>query len=198
MSQPDLERAKRYALKRLKRELPPSVIYHAVAHTRDDVLPAAERLGAMEGVDAEALLLLRTAALYHDIGLVEQRANHEAIGARIAAEVLPRFGYQPEHVQVISAMIMATELPQSPRTLLEKILADADLDVLGRADFLSQNQALRAELVALGTPLTDEDWYSSQLKFLQNHRYFTAAARTLRAEGKQKNIAAMRKLLWNS
>jgi uncharacterized protein len=193
-SQPDFERARRYALKRLESELPSNLLYHSVAHTRDDVLPAAERLAAMEGVEGEDLLLLRTAVLFHDIGFVEQGTNHEGIGARVAAQVLPSFGYQPEQIEVIKAIIMATELPQSPHTLLEKIMADADLDVLGRKDFLSKNQALRAELNHSGTQPSDEEWFSSQLEFLHEHRYFTAAARTLRSKGKQKNIERFGKL----
>lgn len=195
MDQPDFERAKQYVLERLERELPPTMFYHSVAHTRDDVAAAAERLAALEGVDGEALLLLRTAAFYHDLGHVEQYTNHEAIGARIAAEILPHFGYSAAHIQVVSSIIMATKLPQSPRTLLEEIMADADLDILGRDDFFARNQDLRAERAALGAPTTDEEWYSSQLEFIQTHRYFTAAARTLRDAKKQQNIEEMIKLL---
>jgi hypothetical protein len=40
--------------------------------------------------------------------------------------------------------------------LLEEILADADLDVLGRDDFFSRGQALRAEREALGKMVSDE------------------------------------------
>jgi len=195
MNQPDFERARQYALERLERELPPMLLYHSLAHTRDDVVPAAERLAALEGVDGEALLLLRTAAFYHDLGHVEQYTNHEAIATRIAAQVLPHFGYSAPHIQVISGLIMATKLPQSPRTLLEEIMADADLDVLGRDDFFTRNQDLRAERAALGVPTTDEEWYSGQLEFIQSHRYFTAAARTLRDARKKQNIEEMIKLL---
>ena len=195
MTQPDFEQAQHYALDRLERELSPKLVYHSLRHTRDDVLPAAERLAPVEGVAGEELLLLRTAAVYHDIGFVKQRVDHEDVGARIAAEVLPRFGYNPAHIAAIGGMIMATKLPQSSRTLLEKILADADLDVLGRDDFLTRNQDLRAELAAYGTLATDEQWYTNQLKFLEGHRYFTAAARSLRDPQKQKNIAALRVLL---
>ena len=195
MDQPDFERARQYALERLERELPPTLFYHSLAHTRDDVVPAAERLAALEGVEGEALLLLRTAAFYHDLGHVEHYTNHEAIGVRIAAAVLPHFGYSTAHIQVVRGIIIATKLPQSPHTLLEEIMADADLDVLGRDDFLARNQDLRAERAALGMPTTDEEWYSSQLEFIQTHRYFTAAARNLRDAKKQQNIEEMVKLL---
>ncbi len=195
MDQPDFECARQYALGRLERELPPILFYHSLAHTRDDVVPAAERLAAMEGVDGEALLLLRTAAFYHDLGHVEQYTNHETIGIRIAAQVLPRFGYSAAHIQVICGIIMVTKLPQSPHTLLEEIMADADLDVLGRDDFFTRNEDLRAERAALGMLITDEEWYSGQLEFIQSHRYFTAAARTLREARKQQNIKELIKLL---
>ena len=75
MNQPDFERAKEYALKRLEKELPPDLLYHNLEHTRDIVVPAVERLAAMEGIEGEALLLLRTAAYYHDLGFVEHRLD---------------------------------------------------------------------------------------------------------------------------
>ena len=195
MAQLDFEAARHYALQRLERELPPTCVYHSLAHTRDEVVPAAERLASLEGVADEALLLLRTAAYYHDIGLVRQRANHEAAGVRIAAAALPGFGYSPAQIQAIGGMIMATRLPQRPRTALEALLADADLDVLGRADFMRRNQALRAETEAFGAAFGDAQWYDQQLRFMQAHRYWTSAARALRDVQKRANYAALLRLL---
>lgn len=195
MVQLDFEAARRYALERLERELPPGCVYHSLAHTRDEVVPAAERLASLEGVAGEPLLLLRTAAYYHDIGLVRQRANHEAAGVAIAVAALPRFGYSPAQIQAIGGMIMATQLPQRPHTPLEALLADADLDVLGRPDFLHRNQALRAEIETFGAAVGDAQWYEEQLRFLRAHRYWTAAARALRDDQKHVNYAALQRLL---
>jgi len=194
-TQPDFASARAYALARLERELSPMLCYHSVAHTCDDVAVAVERLAAQEGVDGEALLLLRTAAYFHDLGFVEQREQHEAIGARVAAEALPRFGYRPDQIALIEGMIMATRVPQTPRTPLERILADADLDVCGRDDFLALNRRLRAELAAAGSSASDREWYSEQLSFLRAHRYWTAAARAAHDEVKRANIAALEQLL---
>jgi uncharacterized protein len=179
----------------LERELSPLLCYHSVAHTRDDVVVAAERLAAQEGIQGEALLLLRTAAYFHDLGFVERREQHEQIGVRAAAEVLPRFGYRPDQIAQIEGMILATRLPQAPRTPLERILADADLDVCGRDDFLALNSCLRAELAAAGRTTSDREWYRSQISFLREHRYWTAAARAARDRGKRANIAALERLL---
>jgi uncharacterized protein len=195
MAQLDFEAARRYALQRLERDLPPACVYHSLAHTRDEVAPAAERLASLEGVAGEPLLLLRTAAYYHDIGLVRQRANHEAAGVEIAISALPHFDYNPGQIQAIGGMIMATRLPQSPRTALEALLADADLDVLGRNDFLRRNQALRAEIAAFGAAVDDVQWYQQQLRFIQAHRYWTAAARALRDAQKRANHAELLRLL---
>jgi uncharacterized protein len=194
-TQPDFASARAYALARLEHELSPVLCYHSVTHTRDDVVVAVERLAAQEGVAGEALLLLRTAAYFHDLGFVEQREQHEAIGARVAAEALPRFGYRPEQITLIEDMILATRLPQTPHTPLECILADADLDVCGRDDFLALNRCLRAELAAAGSVATDREWYSGQISFLRAHRYWTAAARAARDEVKRTNIVALERLL---
>jgi len=194
-AQPDLARARQYVVKRLSTELAPQYVYHSLHHTLDDVAPAAERLAALSGIEGEDLLLLMTAAYFHDIGFVVNRANHEVIGADIARTVLPGMGYQPAQIDAICGMIMATRLPQSPRTILEKILADADLDLLGRADFFERNAALRAELAAFGAAPNDYEWHLSQLQFARHHDYQTPAALALRQAGKEANIAALERLV---
>lgn len=187
----DFEGARRYALQRLEQELAPGLTYHCLEHTRDDVVPAVERLAALEGIDGEAEMLLLTAAYYHDLGMVSQRADHEAVGARICGQILPIHGYSEEQIQIVEGMIMATRLPQTPRTRLEEILADADLDVLGREDFAERNAHLYKELVSYGMRPDEESWLRSQLAFMRQHRYFTASARRLRDAGKRRNIAQL-------
>jgi uncharacterized protein len=186
--QSNFEHAKAYALQRLEHELPTALTYHSLAHTRDDVAPATLRLAAIAGVSGEQRMLLHTAAYYHDIGFVIQRADHEAAGARIAAETLPSFGYSPAQIEIIHGMIMATRLPQSPRNLIEQLMADADLDSLGRTDFLARNQALRSELAAYGAHWDDLGWCREQLYFLESHQYWTDAARQMRGEQKRRNV----------
>jgi uncharacterized protein len=191
MSRPDLTGALGYALARLERELPSWLVYHSLGHTRDEVVPAAEALAARAGVSGTSLLLLRTAAYYHDLGFVVQRHNHEAAGAQIARAILPRFDYGQGHIRAIVGMIMATRLPQRPSNPLEELLADADLDLLGCETFLARNADLRRELDSAGSPYSDEDWLTGQIRFIGGHRYWSAAARTLRDEGKERNQAAL-------
>lgn len=191
------EQAKHYAESRLEKELSPKLIYHGIEHTRSEVVSAVKTLAGMEGIMGESLYLLLTAAWFHDLGFVEQAVYHELIGARLAVQVLPSFGYTEEQVEKVRWAILATALPQAPKSLLEEVLADADLDVLGQDDFLDRNLDLRRELAFLGKEFTDDEWYGGQLKFLEEHTYFTAAARSLRDRQKSINIALLKNILGN-
>jgi uncharacterized protein len=195
MNSHNFEQARQYAEKRLAKELSPNLVYHGIAHTRDEVVPAVETLAGMEGVRGKSLNLLRTAAWFHDLGYVEKPIYHELISARIALEVLPSFGYRQDEVEFVRWAILATALPQSPRNRLEEILADADLDILGSDSFMQRNQDLRRELAYLGKGFTDEQWYFRQLKFLEGHEYFTPSARSLRDTQKERNLNELRKRL---
>lgn len=191
----NFEKAKQYALRRLENELSPGLYYHGLRHTTEDVVPAATKFAEGEGIQGNDLDLLLTSAWFHDLGFVEVRAGHEVVSARIASEVLPGFGYSEDQVKIIKGIIMATVVPQGPMSILEQILADADLDVLGRDDFMLRNNSLRRELAYFGQQFTDLEWFSGQLKFIEPHTYFTASARTLRSAGQAKNVAGLKKKL---
>jgi uncharacterized protein len=195
MTEINFEVIKEHVLSRLERGLSPKLYYHGIFHTRDDVLPAATRLARLAEIADEDLLLLRTAALYHDIGYLETYREHEAAGARIASEELPQLGYRPDQVQKIANMIMATRMPQSPTTELEMLICDADLDSLGREDFFVTSHSLRLELMAMGIQTTVREWYTRQLYFLQGHHYHTQIAHELRDEGKQSIIHELQDVL---
>lgn len=195
MTKPDYDAAKAYALHRLADELPPTAHYHSLQHTRDDVLPAAARLAAGEGVNNADRLCLLTAACFHDLGHIVQSQDHEELSAQIAVDVLPEFGYSPDQIALICRLIRATKIPQTPETLLEAIIVDADMDSLGRDDFLATSHALRDELAAGGQTIVLREWYERQIAFLQAHRYFTATARTLRDPGKKRNIHRLHDLI---
>jgi uncharacterized protein len=195
---------KRYVFERLQKELSADLFFHDLHHTKDDVLPAAERLAEKEGITGNELLLLRTAALYHDIGYVEQYDQHELISAKIASETLPGFGYSPEQIDRVRKIILATQMREvdgehvqlaDSDDKLQKIMCDADLDALGRDDCFMLGHNLRREWNSRGMSLGLREWYEFQLKFLENHTYFTEAARSLREPGKQKSIEELKTLL---
>jgi predicted metal-dependent HD superfamily phosphohydrolase len=192
MHPPDYDQAIAYAINRLRRELPPRLTYHDLWHTQFDVLPAVARMGAINGLPHDDIRLMEVAAAFHDIGFVQTCEGHEAVGVQIARDVLPGFGFGARPIERIAGMILATRLPQSPQTLLEEIVVDADLDVLGRDDFFDRNELLRREMALSGDALSWRQWQEEQLRFLQEHTYFTPVARAMRNEGKRRHIETIK------
>ncbi|MCO6499985.1 MAG: hypothetical protein J5I47_06355 [Vicingus serpentipes] len=181
-------KAEKYIVKRLKKELPDNLFYHDLRHTTD-VCAAVERLALMEGIEGDDIFLLKTAALYHDAGFVHQYSNNEDIGAQLAQEVLPRFGYTKEQIETIGKLIQATKVPQKPSNHLEEILCDADLDYLGGDEFYIIADKLKRELMDRNMVSTDKEWDELQIKFLKQHTYFTKTAIALRRENKNARLA---------
>jgi uncharacterized protein len=192
MTEPRYDAALHHALGRLRKELPPGLLYHSYDHTAEDVLPAAERLASLSGVGGEDLQLLRVAAAFHDLGYVNAYWQHELASLRITAQTLPGYGFEPAQIDIILGIIVATRLPQSPRTLLEQIMADADLDSLGRDDYFELSERLREELELQGQGRPLPQWRDAQIAFLGGHHYFTDAARRLRDANLQENLRHLR------
>jgi len=195
VKRPDFEKARDYALNRLKNELSPSLTYHSLGHTQDEVVPAADRLAIMEKVNDEDHLLLLTGAYYHDLGFIRQRKGHELISVQLAEESLPQCGYSDADIAVVRGIILTTRLPQSPTRLLEKIMADADMDDLGHENFWDRSNDLRQELVNFGVKYTDEEWYGNQLQLMESHEYYTESERVLRNSTKKQHILALKQIL---
>ena len=181
------EEAKKFILNKLKKELPKHLSYHSVEHIKD-VYSACKLLAKREGVDGDDLLLLLTAALFHDSGFLRDQKEHEKNSCNIATEYLPQYGYTPEQVKIVCGMIMATKIPQKPHSLLEQILCDADLDYLGREDFFDIGNKLFAELSMYDIISTEDEWNQLQVIFLEKHHYFTKTAIELRKAKKDEHL----------
>ena len=198
LAQPDYAAAITYALCRLRTELSPLLTYHNLAHTRDDVLPAVTRLCRLSHLAEADMHLLEVGAAFHDIGQIKTSLGHEQVGIEIMSAVLPGLGFSSADITRLTGMIEATEMPQNPRNNEQALLADADLDSLGRDDFFSSSKALWHERAACGMDIPWQTWLQIQLQFLQTHRYFTPVAQTLRNAGKQKNIELLQRLIGES
>lgn len=181
-------------------DLPAHLYYHNPSHTLQDVLPASIKLAEMESISSDDLFLLKVAILFHDTGFTEQYPNNEEIGARIARETLNHFDFSATQISRIEKMILATRvktqgskfLQMAGDDILEKIICDADLDNLGRDDFFEKSRQLREEMLHFGRAMNDKDWNEYQFLILESHTYLTDAARKLRKDGQQKNLARLK------
>jgi len=181
-------------LDKLERELPDFLFYHNVKHTVD-VVTEVELIGWAEGCNDEEILLLKTAALFHDAGHTVSYDDHEYQGTLLAREMLPGYGYTEDQINRICSIVMSTKLPPKPTDLLEQIICDSDLDYLGRSDFIPVSNTLFEELKAQDKITNLNDWNRMQVKFISVHQYFTATARSLREVNKKLQIERIQSLI---
>lgn len=191
----DYRAAKHFILTKLRNELSDRLKYHGLHHTLD-VLKMAKELCVSEGVGERDKVLVKTAALFHDAGFIKNKhAGHEAEGCVLVREVLPEYGYSPEDIERICGMIMATKIPQSPNTLLEEILCDADLDYLGREDFFTIGETLFEELQDYQLIQGEQAWNRLQVSFLNAHRFYTHTNKTIREPVKRRYLEDLQDLV---
>jgi predicted metal-dependent HD superfamily phosphohydrolase len=171
---------------RLSHELHPGLIYHNTAHTMD-VLEQSIHIAEAEGLPEKELLLLKTAAVYHDSGFLFRYKQHEEKSCEIAKADLQDF-FDEQDLNKICGMIMATKIPQSPHNLAGQIICDADLDYLGRSDFEPISNNLRKEFIQFGIIKEDSDWDQIQIGFFESHNYFTATSRARRNPVKLEHL----------
>ena len=177
---------------RLENGLNKDIKYHDLKHTID-VVNQVEIIAKGEGVTEEEMLLLKTAALFHDFGFVLGYSDHEESSVKLAKEMLPNYGYSKEQIQTICELIYATKFPPKPENKLQKIICDADLDYLGRPDFLPVSIRLYEELFKFKQVKNLKEWNKIQVGFLENHQYFTETARKMREVNKNKQLEAIKK-----
>jgi len=190
----DFEGAKKYTLNRLISDLSGKLHYHSVDHTLD-VLDAVTRLADMENVNGHDQVLLKTGALFHDLGFIETYDGHEEASIRMAYKILPDYDYSLDDIKVVEGLIRSTEIPQNPKTHLEQIMADADLDYVGRDDLFVIGQRLQYEWQLQGIVSSLREWHEKQLQFLKTHKFFTKSAIKLREKRKQENIKELEILM---
>ncbi|MHB1179411.1 MAG: HD domain-containing protein [Daejeonella sp.] len=181
------QKATEFILNKLALELPGYLHYHSAGHTYD-VYAAAKLLAESEQIDPYQSEWILTAACYHDAGYLTHTLGHEEESCRIAKEVLAGFDYNPAGIDSICGMIMATRIPQNPQNHFEQILADADLDYLGRDDFFAISHKLYLELLHLGRVSDATEWDRMQIEFMESHHYFTKTAINLRGNKKRSNL----------
>jgi class 3 adenylate cyclase len=185
-------------LEKLEIELPEYLYYHNYKHTID-VVNQAELIGYGERVSDEEILLLKTAGLFHDAGHTISYQNHEYYGCQMAKEMLPKYNYTEDQIDKICEIIMATEMPPKPQSLLQRIICDSDLDYLGRVDFIPVSNTLYDELKAQNKMGSLNDWNKIQVKFLTSHQYYTETANKLREVNKEKQIERIKNTIeWES
>ena len=180
-------KAEQLILQKLRDKLSEDLHYHSYYHTLD-VLNAAMQIAEAEKISAEELPLLRVAIAYHDAGFLEVYKGHEGKSCAYARKDLPALGFTKEQIDIICDIIVATQIPQAPANQLQRIIADADLDYLGREEYFHIAHKLFTELEAYQLIGKESEWHSLQKTFMESHEYFTDYSKLNRNPQKKINL----------
>lgn len=178
----------------LSKEIDAQYMYHNVNHTLD-VIESVVHIAEYERLSPHEVMLLKTAALLHDIGFLEQYDDNEELSAQMAGSILLKYNYSSNDIEIIQHMIRMTLFPSNPPDLLSQILCDADLDYLGRDDYWNKSMLLFREWNLFKKPYSLKEWYECQRDFLTRHRYFSSYSKIFREPKKQQILKEISEML---
>ena len=151
--------------------------YHNLTHTAEVAKVAAEIADA-SGIDEEEKEAVLIAAWFHDIGHIDICEGHEDVGIEMATKFLKENIYPAEWIDKVVSLINATRMPRNPKNILEQIICDADLHHLGTNNYDLKAELFRNEIEALqGCKIPEVEWLRNNLKFLEQHKFFTDYAK---------------------
>jgi len=173
--------------------------YHSLEHTRE-VVEAADQIANLSGFsesDHEAILL---AAWWHDTGMLmcgDNPVGHEESSTQTAKEFFEKHNYPTDRMELVKKLIMATDMRYTPQTDLEKAMRDADMNGLGKPEYMERLKSLRKEWDAQGRLHTKDrvQWLEENISFFNQHSYLTPAAERLFGKQKEENLKFIEKRL---
>lgn len=188
--------AEQYVVSLFSQKIGKDLPYHSFAHTRDVVLHA-ELIAGNHELNEEDHAALILAAWFHDTGFASGLDKvHEEESQRIAADFLKQHKADQPLIDKVNGCIIATRMPQSPTSLIERILCDADLFHLGTKAFIEKNKLLRQEINNFqDKKIGKKEWRHKNLEFLERHRYFTAYGKDVLEPVKRRNLKELEQKL---
>src|SRR5690606_381055 len=181
-----------YCLKFLENSRCKTLPFHSVNHTME-VYSYVKTIAQYEEIFGSNLEPILIAALFHDTGMAETYLDHEEQSVIYATDYLKSKNYPASKIKIVSNCIMATKLPQKPKSKAEKVICDADMYHLGIESYIFRNERLRAEWKTFfNKEYSDEEWYSINMEFLKNHRYHTWFGKTVLTNRRELNYKMLK------
>ncbi|NND31812.1 MAG: HD domain-containing protein [Saprospiraceae bacterium] len=198
----DLLKKAQLTASEIMKELPETMSYHDLNHSRM-VVESAKEIGTMEGLNDHDLAMVEIAAWFHDTGFQSKYEGHEEESCKIARSFLVKENIPEEDIERVVEAIRATARDVIPITTLQKVLKDADLYHLASPSYYAIAQSLRNEWSSdQNDEYTDVEWMENSLEFLNRTQFWTTyghqvlqpAADRLKKEIK-KNLKKTRKVI---
>lgn len=175
----------RYWLEQLENQLPKEFCYHRSEHTLM-VIDSVVKMANYYGFSQRAKHLLQVSALFHDMGYLEDYANHEVRGAKMLREVKKDLDFSDGEIDFIAELILKTDISKRPKNLMQSILRDADVSYLGRQDAPLWGNLLMREYINLGKVKSEFEFAELEKKFLKKHRFNTLYGQITFGPGKRQ------------
>lgn len=183
-----VEAVSSYVILFLSENLSNELVFHNINHTYK-VVAAAREIGPQCYLSDNEMLALEVAAWFHDCGYANTYLGHENESKKIAKDFLENYGCENDFISSVLNCIESTKYPPKPFSLIEKVLCDADLYHLTRANYPKYEKALRREFeIFLKLIYTDEEWLKKNCWFLSEHTYYTDFGQEVLSKFKETNI----------
>lgn len=193
MTSPLLVDAEKYVIDLFESGLTPDHRYHSLNHSLF-AKEAAVILGKKYHLKKKELEALALAALFHDTGFTQTFDGHEDVSIEIVKEFLGERNYDPAYLEKIVACIETTKMGVAPKTLLQKIMKDADFNDFGEETYEDKANNLRHEWeVFRNIKMTDEEWLENNWNFWNNHVFYTGEAAMMFRKAKKQNLKKLQK-----
>ena len=156
-----------------------NMYFHNVKHIMD-VCGQVELLALSENIKDEDILLLKTAALLHDIGYaITYGDDISDVSENIAREFLPSFQYKPHQIDRICDLMKKANYDSIPHGIVEEVMHDANHMYFGRTDYIDLVKNLFRELEEHNIQINRAEWYKNQINRMANHKFYTQTAEKL-------------------
>jgi len=189
-----IESAEKAATKILL-DLPKTMVYHNLIHTRE-VVKAADKIGIYANLTDEEKEILMVSAWFHDTGFAHDYDNHEEKSCEVVREFLTKNSYDPAKTEKVISTILSTRANVIPETLIERVLNDADFIHLSKKSYFDKLLLLKRELELIkGKEIADVEWYENNLQFLHSHKYYTEYGKTVLSPKVEKNEKEQSKMI---
>lgn len=186
--------AANYVKKFLDENLSEDFTFHTLEHI-EYVVEKAEYIGKKAGLNDEEIVFAKIAAWFHDIGYAIDMIKHEMIGAEKVETFLQSKGIDASNIEKVKNSILATKISAKPKTLIEKVVCDADLAHLAEEDYFERIEKMRQEWKNHTTKkVSKRKFLGESAKFFIAHSYHTEFAQKELGPKKDENFEKIKKL----
>ena len=169
-----------------------SLTYHNLEHTQY-VVKKATQIAAHYDLLEEDVLIVILAAWFHDVGyLFGVPQGHEERSVEMMKEFAGKNSLSEDIINKAADCILTTKMNSEPLTLLQQIVSDADCYNLGTKRFKKSNQDVWAEIQALGSQISELDFYKKTVDMFEQQSYHTKYVQEKLNDSKLKNMKKLK------